>query len=253
MKIKNILISQNAPADFERSPYAELTKKYSVKLDFFKLFQLEGVSATDFRKSKINIAEHSAVIFSSKNTIDYFFQLLKELRTDVPDNMKYFCTTEAAALYLQNYIQFRKRKVFFTKNNLKDFYDQILKNKEDRFLLPSGAEGISTALQEFLDKAAINYSKAVIFKNIPCDLKKNIDIKKYQMVVFFSPFGVQSLKYNFPDLDTSEIIFGALGENAAAAVEAEGWSLQVVAPTKATPSITAAMDVFLKEHATRKR
>ena len=253
MKVKNILISQNAPADFERSPYAELTRKYSVKLDFFKLFQLEGISATDFRKSKINIAEHNAVIFSSKNTIDYFFQLLKELRTDVPDNMKYFCTTEATALYLQNYIQFRKRKVFFAKNNLTDFYDQVLKNKEDRFLLPSGADGISTSLQEFLDREAITYSKAVVFKNIPCDLKKHIDITKYQMVVFFSPFGVQSLKYNFPGLDASEIVFGALGENAAASVKAEGWSLEVMAPTKETPSITIAMDIFLKEHATRRR
>lgn len=255
MKIKNILISQNAPADFEKSPYAELTKKYSVKLDFFKLFQLEGISASDFRKSKINIGEYASVIFSSKNTIDYFFKLLKELRMDVPDKMKYFCTTEACALYLQNYILFRKRKIFYAKNNIKEIYDLILKNKEDRFLLPSSADISNTSLQDFLEREKIQYTKAVIFKNIPCDIKESIDIDKYQLIVLFSPFGVQSLKVNFPDykVDPEKVVFGALGGNAATAIESEGWTLEVTAPTEKYPSITSALDAFLKENATRRR
>ena len=131
MKIKNILISQNPPADFDKSPYADLKRKYSINIDFYKFFRVEALTSREFREAKINILDHTAIVFSSKNTVDYFFNLLKELRIELPEDMKYICTTDATAFYLQNYIQFRKRKVFFNKNNdPKGLFDLILKNQE---------------------------------------------------------------------------------------------------------------------------
>lgn len=254
MKIKNILISQNAPADFEKSPYADLKKKYSINIDFFKFFQVEGISSREFRDSKINILEHTAVIFASRNAIDYFFSLVKELRLDISEEMKYFCTTDAIAFYLQKYIQFRKRKIFFNKNNSpKGLFDLLLKNADHKFLIPCGADSSNTQYTDFFKEHNIAYNQAVIFKTVPANLKEEVEIDKYNMIVFFSPFGIQSLKYNFPEFKQGEVAIGALGESAVAAIEAEGFTVHVKAPTKETPSITAALDIFLKEHATRKR
>ncbi|MEG1555700.1 MAG: uroporphyrinogen-III synthase [Bacteroidales bacterium] len=254
MKVKNILISQNAPVDFEKSPYADLKKKYSVTIDFYKFFKIESVSGIEFRKSKVNILNHTAVVFSSKNTIDQFFNLVKDLRVDIPESMKYFCTTESAAHYLQKYIQFRKRKIFFGKNNNPNgVYDLFLKNKDQKYLIPCGSDSMGTQYAEFFDKHEIEYTQAVVFNTIPADLKKDIDITKYDLIVFFSPAGVQSLRSNFPDFKQEEVAFGALGSAAASAIEAEGWTLNVMAPTKEAPSITAALDIFLKDHATRRR
>lgn len=254
MKIKNILVSQNAPADFEKSPYADLKKKYSINIDFYKFFRIENVSAREFRDSKINILDHSAVIFPSRNAIDAFFNLVKDLRLDIPEEMKYFCTTDAIAFYLQKYIQFRKRKVFFNKNNdPKGVFDLILKNSGYKYLIPCGADSMGTQYAEFFDEHNIAYTQAVMFKTVPANLKEEIEIGKYDMIIFFSPSGIQSLKYNFPDFQQGEVAIGALGDSAAAAVLAEGLTLHVKAPTKEFLSITAALEIFLKEHATRKR
>lgn len=254
MKIKNILISQNAPAEFEKSPYADLKKKYSVNIDFYKFFQVEGISSREFRESKINILDHNAVLFASKNTVDYFFTLVKELRIELPESMKYFCTTDATAFYLQNYIQFRKRRIFYNKtNNPKGFFDLLLKNSDCKFLLPCGADSMAHQYTAFFTEHNIAYSQAVIFKTIPANLKDEIDINKYDMIIFFSPSGIRSLKENFPDFEQGERALGALGAAAAQAVEEAGLTLHVKAPTKEYPSITAAMEVFLKEYATRRR
>ena len=254
MKIKNILISQNPPADFDKSPYAELKRKYSINIDFFKFFRVEALTSREFREEKINILEHTAVVFSSKNTVDYFFSLLKDLRVELPEDTKYICTTDATAFYLQNYIQFRKRKVFFNKNNdPKGLYDLILKNQDCKFLIPCGSDLPATGLTAFCDEHNIAYTQAVIFKNVPANLKDAVDITKYDMIIFFSPSGIQSLKQNFPDFEQGEVAMGALGDAAAKAVTDAGFTLHVKAPTKETPSITAAMDVFLKEYATRRR
>lgn len=254
MKVKNILISQNAPAEFEKSPYAELKKKYSINIDFYKFFRVEGITSREFRDAKINILDHDAVLFASKNAIDYFFNLVKELRIELPESMKYFCTTDATAFYLQKYIQFRKRKIFFNKNNApRGFFDILLKNADCKFLLPCGADSMAHQYTEFFAEHNIEYTQAVIFKTIPANLKEEIDITKYDMIVFFSPSGIQSLKSNFPDFEQGAMALGALGEAAAHAVEEAGLTLHVKAPTKETPSITSALDVFLKEHATRRR
>ncbi|MDR3046454.1 MAG: uroporphyrinogen-III synthase [Bacteroidales bacterium] len=254
MKVKNVLISQNAPADFEKSPYSELTKKFSINIDFCKFFQLEGVTGMDFRKNKINLAEHTAVVFSSKNTIDYFFQLTKELRIEMPESTKYICPTDQVAHYLQKYVQYRKRKILFGKNNNPNgIFDLFLKNKTQKFLIPCGEDSINTQYVEYLEKHNINFTPAVVFHTVMTDLKKEIDIQKYDMIVFFSPHGIVSLKENYPDFEQKEIVFAALGLNTAAAIQAEGWDLQIMAPTKLTPSITTAISLFLKDHATRKR
>lgn len=254
MKIKNILISQFAPADFEKSPYAELTKKYSVNIDFYKLFRIENVAGLEFRKSKVNILNHDAVIFSSKNTVDQFFYLVKDLRIEIPESMKYFCTTEAVAHYLQKYIQFRKRKIFFVKNsNPNNVFELFLKNKEYKYLIPCGSDSMGTQYVDFFEKNEIQFTQAVIFNIIPSDIKNEIDITKYDMIVFFSPSGVQAFHSNFPDFVQGDLVFAALGRTTASVFETYGWELQVIAPTNEAPSITAAIELFLKDHATRRR
>lgn len=254
MKVKNILISQHAPAEFEKSPYFDLTKKYSVTIDFYKFFKIEGISGIEFRKSKINILNHTAVVFSSKNTVDHFFNLVKELRLEIPESMKYFCSTDAVAHYLQKYIQYRKRKILFAKNNNPNgIYDLFLKNKENLFLLPCGSDSTGTQYADFFDKNGIEYTEAVIFRTVPANIKEDLDIEKYDMIAFFSPYGIQAFRYNFPDFVQKDVAFAALGQSTAAAVTAEGWELNVMAPTKEAPSITAAIALFLKDHATRRR
>lgn len=254
MKVKNILISQNAPAEFDKSPYADLTKKYSINIDFFKFFRIEGVTSREFREAHVSIPEHDAVVFTSKTTVDYFFSLVKELRLELSEDMKYFCTTDQVAFYLQKYIQFRKRKIFFNKNNsIKGVFDLFLKNPEYKYLLPCGADSMGTQYADFFKEHNIVYTQAVIYKNVPADLKSSIDITKYDMIIFFSPSGISSLKANYPDFSQEEVAFGALGTGACEAIINAGFELHVQAPTKEHQSITSAMDAFLKEHATRRR
>ena len=254
MKIKNILISQNAPADFEKSPYADLKKTYSINIDFYKFFKIESVSAIEFRKSKVNILDHEAVIFSSKATIDHFFNLCTSMRITMPESMKYLCMTEAIAFYLQKYIQYRKRKIFAAKDSTPDSFNELLlKNKDLNMLIPCGQDGVNPQMLEFLDEKGIRYDSAQVFETSPADLKNNIDINKYDMIIIFSPNGVKSIQTNFPDFQQGEVAFGALGTTSVNAIEAAGWKAHVVAPTKEHPSITDAIDAFLKEYAVRRR
>jgi len=254
MKIKSILISQVAPVDFEKSPYADLKRKYCVSIDFLKFFKIHTISGIDFRKSKVNILDHTAVVFSSTTTIDQFFMLLKELRLEMPDEMKYYCMTDMAAHYLQKYIPYRKRKIFFGKNNNpSSVFDLLLKNRTHNYLIPCGADSMGTHFADFFDNHNIKYTQAVCFTTEPVDLKTNIDLSKYDMIVFFSPAGIASFKTNYPDFVQGDMTFGAMGIAAINAVKEAGWELQVEAPTKEYPTITAALEVFLKEHATRRR
>ena len=255
MKVKNILISQNVPADFEKSPYAELKRKYSINLDFYKFFKLEAISGMEFRQTKVNILAHTAIVFSSQVTIDYFFHLSQELRIEIPETMKYFCTTESIAHYLQKYIQFRKRKIFFPKaTTANGILDLFSKNKELVYLIPCSLDSHRSKFDAYFEENGIEYSHAVVFKTVPAEVNKDVDINKYDMLVFFSPVGVQSLKINFPDFKQGdEVAIGALGPAVISALEQEGFTVNVKAPTKEAPSITTAMDLFLKENATRRR
>jgi uroporphyrinogen-III synthase len=254
MKIKNILVSQLAPTDFEKTPYADIKRKFCVSFDFYKFFKINSISGIDFRKSKINILDHTAVVFSSTTTIDQFFMLLKELRIEMPDDMKYYCMTDMTAHYLQKYIPYRKRKIFFGKNNNpSSVYDLMLKNKTHNYLIPCGADSMGTQFAEFFDKNNIQYTQAVCFTTEPADLKNDVDLSKYDMLVFFSPAGIASFQTNYPDFVQGEMAFGAMGAAAINAVKEAGWELHVEAPTKSYPTITAALEVFFKEYATRRR
>jgi uroporphyrinogen-III synthase len=254
MKIKNILISQVAPVDFEKSPYADLKRKYCISIDFFKFFKINNISSIDFRKTKINILDHTAIVFSSTTTIDQFFMLLKELRIELPDEMKYYCMTDMAAHYLQKYIHYRKRKISFGKNNNpSSVFDLLLKNKTHNYLIPCGADSMGTQFADFFDKHNIKYTQAVCFTTESTDIKNNLDLSKYDMVIFFSPAGITALKENYPDFVQGDLSFGTVGLAACNAVKEAGWTLHVQAPTKEYPTIISALEPFLKEYATRRR
>jgi len=254
MKIRNILISQTPPADFEKSPYADLKKKYCISMDFYKFFKIHSISGIEFRKSKINILDHTAIVFSSTTTIDQFFMLCKELRIEMPYEMKYYCMTDMTAHYLQKYIPYRKRKIFFGKNNNPSHvFDLLLKNKTHNYLIPCGADSMGTQFADFFDKHNIQYTQAVCFSTEPADLINDVELSKYDMLVFFSPAGVAAFKSNFPDFIQGEMAFGAVGTAACNAVREEGWELHVEAPTKEHPTITLALEAFFKENATRRR
>jgi uroporphyrinogen-III synthase len=254
MKIRNILISQVAPADFEKSPYADLKKKYCISIDFFKFFKIHSISGIDFRKTKINILDHTAIVFSSTTTIDQFFMLCKDLRIEMPYEMKYYCMTDMTAHYLQKYIPYRKRKIFFGKNNNpSSVFDLLLKNRTHNYLIPCGAGSMGTHFTEFFDKHEIKYTQAVCFTTESADIKNNVDLSKYDMVIFFSPAGITAFQENYPNFVQDELAFGAVGLAACDAVREAGWKLHVEAPTKEHPTIISALEAFLKEYATRRR
>lgn len=254
MKIKNILVSQNAPEDIERSPYAELIRKYSINIDFYKFFKINCTTAIDFRKTHINILDYESIVFSSTNTIDKFFELCKDMRLEMPESMKYYCATESIALYLQKYVPYRKRRVFSAKDaQVTSFYDLLIKNKTVSMLIPCSQDGIPPQLETVLSENEIKYAQAVVFKIEHADLAHDVDIDKYDLIVFFSPNGVKSLQANYPDFQQGEKAFAALGKAAEQAVEEAGWTLHVSAPTKEHASLTEALDAFLKEYANRRR
>ena len=254
MKIKNILVSQNAPEDIERSPYGDLIRKYSINIDFYKFFRINCTTALDFRKTHINILDYESIVFSSTNTIDKFFELCKDMRIEMPESMKYYCATESIALYLQKYVPYRKRRVFAAKDaQVSSFYDLLIKNKTVSMLIPCGQDGISPQLEAVLTENEIKYAQAVVFKIAHADLAHDVDIDKYDLIVFFSPNGVKSLLANYPDFQQGEKAFAALGKAAEQAVTEAGWTLHVSAPSKEHASLTEALDAFLKEYANRRR
>ena len=243
MKVKNILVSQPKPSDFEKSPYWQLSRKHNIEIDFNKFITVEGLTAKEFRKSRIQILDHSAIIFTSRSAIDHFFKLAKDLRNEIPDTMKYFCMSEATAFYLQKYIQYRKRKIFYGKHSFKDLLELIKKHKDEKYLLPCSdihKQNMSRQLENF----NINFTKAIIYKTLASDLS-NLNIKDYDMLVFFSPSGIKSLLKNFPGYEQGETIIGAFGPTTTKAVKDAGLELNINAPTKTAPSMTMAIEQYL--------
>jgi len=246
VKIQNILISQPKPVDFEKSPYAEIVKKHNVEIDFVKFFSIEEVSATDFRKHRINILDYTGIVLMSKNAVDHFFRMAKELRIDIPDTMKYFCINETTALYLQRYITYRKRKIFYSKSNITELVDIIVKHKSEKYLIPT-ADSNGGVIGSILHANNIQHTPAPMFMNVSVDLVNTIDINKYQLIVIFSPSGMQSLLENFADFKEKGISIAALGKNVCAAIENNGLTPCFMAPTPECPSITIAIDHYLKK------
>ena len=243
MKIKKILISQPAPADLEKSPYRNLIKKHNVDITFYKFFEVVGIPVSEFRKTRIHISEYSAIIFNSKNSIDHFFRMLKELRETVSEEMKYFCSTETIALYLQNYIQYRKRKVFFGNQYFSDLLEVMSKHREEKFLFPCSDEK-QTEYTKALDKAKFKYTKAPMYTSAPKDLTK-FKLEDYDALALFSPIGVRSLVKSFPDIKDRNIIIAAFGTSTHAALKEQGIKLTIAAPTQSAPSMAMAIENYI--------
>ncbi|MBS4062262.1 MAG: uroporphyrinogen-III synthase [Bacteroidetes bacterium] len=251
MKIKSILVSQPQPVDFEKSPYGELAKKYNLTIDFHKFIKIEGVPAREFRQERISLTDYSAVIMTSRNSVDHYFRIAKEMRFEVPETMKYFCISESTAYYLQKYVQYRKRKIFYGKQNFNDLLDVIRKHKEDKFLLPC-SDIHKESMAELLEQNKIDFTKAVIYKTVGANLK-GVKLENYDMIVFFSPAGIKSLQKNFPKFKQLETIFGAFGESTGDAIKEAGFNLHINAPTKSSPSMTMAIEEFIESEAKKAR
>ena len=246
MKIKKVLVSQPKPAS-EKSPYYDIAEKYGVKIDFRPFIKVESLSVKEFRQQKVSILDHTAVIFTSRHAIDHFFNLCTELRVTIPETMKYFCVTEAVALYIQKYVQYRKRKIFFgATGKIEDLVPSIVKHKTEKYLVPM-SDVHNDDVKNLLDKNNIQHTEAVMYRTVSNDFTSDEEFD-YDMLVFFSPAGVTSLKKNFPDFDQKEIRIGTFGLTTAQAVRDAGLRLDLEAPTVQAPSMTAALDMFIKEN-----
>jgi uroporphyrinogen-III synthase len=245
LKIKNVLISQPQP-DSEKSPYAEIIKQFNLEITFRKFFNIESLGAREFRKNRINIPEFTAIIFTSKHAVDHFFNLCDELRVIISDQTKYFCTSEAIALYLQKYVQYRKRKIFFGKNHFTELLDLIKKHKDEKYLFPCG-ENHKKEIPLLLKQNKIQYFSAPIYRTVSANLS-DIRLEDYQMLVFFSPFGIESLKVNFPDYKQEETVLATFGEATAKAAKKHGLTVHIQAPTEKSPSMIMAIQEYLQKH-----
>ncbi len=244
MKIRKILVSQPEPNNAS-SPYNDLAVKYNLKIDFRPFIQVEGVPAKDFRKDRIQILEHTAVIFTSRTAIDHFFRIALELRLTIPDTMKYFCISEATAFYLQKYIVYRKRKIFYGNSKFTDLVDILLKHKEEKFLIPL-SDIHKDEIPVLLEKAKIPVTEAIMYRTVSSDLSDLKDVN-YDILVFFSPSGIKSLTHNFPDFKQNDTKIATFGPATAQAVRDAGLRLDVEAPVPEAPSMTAALERFISE------
>ena len=238
-KIKTVLISQPKPAT-EKSPYFDLADKLKLKIDFRSFIHVEGVDGQTFRQDRIDLAEHPCVIFTSRNAVDHYFRMAEELRYDVPDSTKYFCISESTAHYLQKYIVYRTRKIFHGQLRFSELIDSIKKHKKEKFLLPC-ADILKSSIPTALDEAGINYSRAVMYKTVCSDLSDLSDVK-YDILVFFSPSGIESLYKNFPDFVQGETKIAVFGPTTRKAAEDRSLRIDVAAPNPKAPSMSMAIE-----------
>lgn len=241
-KIKTILITQQEPGT-DKNPYAELAKKHKLKIDYRPFIHVEGVSGLDFRQDRVDILEHGAVIFTSRNAVDHYFRIAKEMRLSIPETMKYFCMSEAIAYYLQNYIQFRKRKIFFGHSTFQELMVQIKKHADERFLLPC-SDILKPSIPETLKKEKIKFSKAMMYKTVCSDLSDLADVK-YDMLIFFSPADIESLFKNFPDFKQETTKIAVFGPTTAKAVEDAKLRIDLMAPSPKAPSMSMALEHYI--------
>ncbi len=243
LKVSSILITQPRP-ETEKSPYYDLARKYEVKLDFHAFIRVEGLSGKDFRKQRIDIAEYTAIIFTSRYAVDHFFRICEELKFKVSQDMKYFCITEAVALYLQKFILYRKRKVFFSADgSTPGLCDVIGKHKNEKYILPV-TDNAKNEIALYLIKHNIKYTEGTLYRMVSNDIAPVMEMN-YDMIVFFSPFSVQTLFDHNPDFKQNNTVIGAFGPTTAKAVEDSGLKLDIKAPAANAPSMVSAMDIFL--------
>lgn len=245
MKIKKVLVSQPKPTS-EKSPYFDIAEKYGVKIDFRPFIKVESLSAKEFRQQKVSILDHTAIVFTSRHAIDHFFNLCVELRVTIPETMKYFCTSETIALYIQKYVQYRKRKVFFgATGKFADLVPLMVKQNTEKYFVPM-SDVHNDEVKDLLDKNKIQHTEAVMYRTVSNDFKPE-EMSDYDMLVFFSPAGIQSLMKNFPGFEQKDIAIGCFGPTTAKAVKEAGLRLDLEAPSAAAPSMPAALDLFIGE------
>ena len=243
IKVKSILVTQPQP-ESDKSPYFDLAKKFNLKIDFRPFIHVEGISTQDFRKDKVPVAEFTSVILTSRHAADHFFRVSTEMRVADLENLKYFCVSESTAFYLQKYVQYRKRKIFFGKQSIYDLIDILKKHKEDKFILPC-SDIQKQEIPETLRHNGISFTKAVIYRTVCNDLSDLADVN-YDMLVFFSPSGITSLFKNFPQFKQIKTRIAAFGQTTSQAVLDAGWRLDVRAPVPDAPSMTMAIEHYLK-------
>ena len=244
MAIKSILVSQPKP-EGEKSPYYDLVEKYKVKIDFRPFIKVEGVDTKEFRSQRINFSDFSGIILTSKVAVDHFFRIAEEIRYEVPDDLKYFCISEAVALYLQKYVTYRKRKIFFGKQTIEQLADVMKKHKNEKFLLPC-TDILRDNIPLTLEEQKIEFSKVILYKTVAADLSDLEDVK-YDLLVFFSPGGIESLFKNFPDFVQDKTCIAAFGTTTAQAVLKNNLRLDLHAPQPNAPSRVGAIELFIKE------
>ena len=246
MKIKKILVSQPKPTS-DKSPYFDIAEKYGVEIDFRPFIKVESLSAKEFRQQKVSILDHTAIVFTSRHAIDHFFTLCEDLRVTIPETMKYYCTSEQISLYIQKYVQYRKRKVFFgATGKFADLLPAIVKHPNEKYFIPM-SDVHNDEIKDALDAKKINHTEAVMYRTVSNDFTPEEKFD-YDMLLFFSPAGIASLLKNFPEFDQKDIAIGCFGPATAKAVKDAGLRLDLEAPTVEAPSMTAALDKFLAAH-----
>lgn len=242
-KVKSILVTQEAPTD-ANSPYLKLAEKYNLKIDFRPFIQVEAVPIKEFRKQKIEILQHSAIIFTSRHAVDHFFSICQELKFEMPPEMKYFCISDQTSNYLQKYIVIRKRKIFSGLKDTKDLLEIIKKHKNERFLFPC-SDIRKNDIPDFLRENGFTFTEAIMYHTVAADLR---DLKNvyYDVLAFFSPSGINSLFVNFPDFKQSNTRLAAFGPTTAKAVKDASLILDIEAPLPNAPSMTGALELYIK-------
>jgi len=243
MKVKTILVSQPEPK-IENSPYFDLSERQKVKIDFRPFIHVEGVPSKEIRQQKIDLSKFTAIILTSRNAVDHFFRVAEEMRFKVPDSMKYFCQSEAVAYYLQKYVVYRKRKIYVGKRTFTELSPLIKKYKDESFLLPA-ADKLKAEVPEVLNALGVKWKEAVFYKTVISDLS-DLENVKYDILVFFSPSGIDSLFKNFPDFEQKDTRIAVFGNTTIKAVEAKGLRVDIAAPTPETPSMTMALKKYIK-------
>lgn len=244
MAIKTILVSQPKP-EGKKSPYFDLAEKYGLKIDFRSFIHVDGIDPQEFRTQKVDLADHTAVILTSKTAVDHFFRIAEEMRFEVPDSMKYFCISEAVAYYLQKYVAYRKRKIFFGKQTIVDLVDVLKKHKKETFLLPC-TDRLRDKIPMTLEANDLKFTKAVLYRTVASDLS-DLENVYYDMLVFYSPGGIESLLKNFPNFKQNDTVIAAFGPTTANAIVKNNLRLDLHAPQPNAPSMTGAIENFVKE------
>jgi len=243
--IKKMLVSQPEPTT-SKSPYFDIAKKYGVEINFRPFIKIEPLSAKEFRQQKVSILDYGAIIFTARTAVDHFFKLCDELRISIPETMKYFCISETIAVYLQKYIIYRKRKMFFSQTGLlADLLKIVYKHTKEKYLIPV-SDVHKDDLMKGLDMKKIHYKTAIMYRTVSNNFTKN-EAFDYDMLLFFSPSGISSLMKNFPKFKQKDIRIGCFGPTTAKAAVDAGLRLDIEAPTPEAPSMTAALEQYLKK------